>query len=459
MQKVLLFSLLFFTLLFTSCASREAMVKADRYIAKGSYKKAAYYSQSQIHQRDFYNKDNLLWQLQSGSAFLYEHDYDESLNHFDLSEELIKHYQEQALNKDITQTLTATLLNDTTRPYMGTEYDGVMANTYKAINYMAKGKKSGARVEFNRAIDRQRRAKIFFNAQIQKEREAIRHKEQESAKEGKNLRVEDATVDKILKKNYPSLHAFEPYPDFINPMTTYLAGIFAKANDDANKADSLLKEAFFMMPNNEDVQADFKTKTDEAMVWVIFENGQAPFLHEIRMDFPIWIFTDRLSYISIALPKLIERKNAYPYLNISQNNQTIKSKFLCSMDRVIKTEFEKSYPTIVRRAILSAATKTAINYAINERAQNSNSNAALIASIASAIYQIASTQADTRIWTTLPKEFQLARFKRPEDGKITINTPHNQLIKSLDLPKEDNILIYIKIATPYAKASVSVIPF
>jgi len=62
----------------------------------------------------------------------------------------MKYYREQILAKDVAQTLKSTLLNDTTRPYIGTEYDGVMANTYKAIDYMQKGDTSSARVEFNR---------------------------------------------------------------------------------------------------------------------------------------------------------------------------------------------------------------------------------------------------------------------------------------------------------------------
>ena len=64
-------------------------------------------------------------------------------------------------------------VNDTTSPYIGTQYDGVMANTYKAIDYLALGDNEGARVEFNRAIDRQRRAKAYYAELIEKNREAI----------------------------------------------------------------------------------------------------------------------------------------------------------------------------------------------------------------------------------------------------------------------------------------------
>lgn len=460
-MKIILFITLFLLSLFINgCAPKQAMLKADVMVANGDYKQAVEFSNSQIDRDDLYARDNLLWYLQSGSANLFSDDYNASIKAFDESERLIKYYREQILAKDITQTLTSTLLNDTTRPYIGTEYDGIMANTYKALDYMALSDTQGARVEFNRAIDRQRRAKIYFNEMIQKEKSVIHKKEKESQKKGQNLNVSDSEINAILKRNYPSLHAYEPYPNFINPTTTYLAGLFAKADSNPNKADSLLKEAYGMMQKNSDVKADLEENSDEAMVWLIFENGQAPILKEWRIDFPIWIFTGRLSYISVALPKLVERQKAYSYLSVkTDNNETIDTKFLSSMDRVIKTEFAKNYDAVVKRAILSTATKAAINYTIQESANNNGSGIAALVSVASAIYQVASTHADTRIWSTLPKEFQLARFKRPPNGNLNIYTPNQKLIKSVKIPDTQNTLIYVKIVTPNTLASVRVIPF
>jgi len=461
MKLFLILNSLFLLLFFSACAPRGAMIKVDTLVAQGEYKKAAKFSQEKIDLDDIYARDNLLWQLQTAYNYLLLDEINSStISYFDSSEMLMKHYRQQRLSEDISQTLSATLVNDTTRPYIGTEYDGVMTNTYKAIAYMKIGDTNSARVEFNRAIDRQRRAKIFFNKMIKKEQAAIEKKELESQEKGENLKVEDSEIDTLLNQNYSNLHNFKAYPDFVNPMTTYLAGLFAKADKNPSKAQNLLKEAYGMMPENKDVKDDLYKDTKEPTVWVIFENGQAPVLVEWRIDFPIWIFSDRLSYISVALPKLVERDKAYEYLNIElDNNKTLESKYLCSMENIIKTEFEKSYPATVRRAILAAATKTAINYVVQEKAQNNGSATAALISIASVIYQIASTQADTRIWTTLPKEFQLAKFTKPKSNIVTIKSPYNTLIKTIDLPNSDNILIYVKVAKPFSKPSILVIPF
>jgi len=457
MKRILFFLSIFIILFLTACAPKQDMLKVDMLVGQGNYKKAANVSEKKIVKDDLYAKNNLLWSLQSGGSHLYANEDNTSIKVFNDSENIIKYYSNQILAKNITQTFTSTLINDTTRPYIGTQYDGIMLNTYKAIAYMALQDKDGARVEFNRAIDRQRRAKIFFNEMIAKEYLAI---EKERKKDGKNFKVNELDKNSLIRQQYPSLYAYKPYPNFINPTTTYLAGLFAKADGADSKANSLLKEAFGMMKENKSVKMDLEEDIIEPTVWLIFENGQAPFLQEWRIDFPIWIFTNKLSYISVALPKLVLRKKAYNYLNITNDtNNTLQTTFLSSMDRVIQTEFEKNYDAIVNRAILSTATKAAINYTIQEQTNNNNSSLAAFISIASAIYQIASTQADTRSWTTLPKEFQLARFTRPKNGNIKITTPTNILIKNINIPQTKHTLIYVKIATANAKASVKVIPF
>ena len=449
------------------------MMEVDALIAKGNYREAAQHANSKIDEADPYDIDNLLWHLETGSALLFAQENNASLESFDESELLMKHYREQILTSDISQTLRSILLNDTTRPYIGSEYDGIMSNTYKAINYMSLGDMDSTRVEFNRAIDRQRRAKVFFADMIKKERQAIKYKEDQERSESRDIYVSESMknpeIAMRIKQSYPSLYAFKPYPDFINPLTTYLSGIFAMADDNYAKAHTLLKESYGMMGDNADVEADFQyiestlkrgQKVKEPMVWVIFENGQAPILKEWRIDLPVFIVTGKLNYISVALPRLVERGKAYRYLLLDMNtNEHITTKHLCSMDRVIKTEFEKEYDSIVRRAILSVVTKTTIQYTLQKQGSNHNSQAASLLGIAAAVYQIATTQADTRIWSTLPKEFQLARFIRPEDGRLKIMNPNGKILSDIKLPKRENILIYVKIATPNATASVSVIPF
>jgi len=123
------------------------------------------------------------------------------------------------------------------------------------------------------------------------------------------------------------------------------------------------------------------------------------------------------------------------------------------MERVIKTEFEKEYPGVFTRAIVSATLKAATQYALQE---NSGSTAAMLM----AIYSYASTAADCRIWSSLPKNFQVARLEMPQSRKILI-TPASNAYQSgfeVDLADADNAIVYVRMI-PAAEPVYEIIKF
>ncbi|HFU74080.1 MAG TPA: hypothetical protein ENK65_00845 [Helicobacteraceae bacterium] len=457
MPKTLSLSLLITLILFTGCAQKSEFMQQDILQGQGMYRDAVVQADKSMDHDDFEANNNLLWNLNLGYAYYMLQNDENSTRTFNDAERLMKIHREQILASDISQTLSSILVNDNTRPYIGKEYDGIMINTYKALNYLDKQDFDGARVEFNRAIDRQRRAKEFFSKSIEKQSKAIAQEEANQRQKGGSMNVDRSldNTDAVLNRSYPELNAYKTYPQFINPLTNYLAGLFALYNGDVSKGEFLLKEAKAMMPDSKAVQEDYKTaeaiysnhqRSQESLVWVIFENGQAPLLKEMRVDFPAWIFSNRLAYVSLALPKLQPRQKAFDYIDI--NGQ--ESHFLCSMERVIQTEFKNEYPSIVGRALLSAMTKTAIQYQANQQNE--------WAGLAAAIYQIASTSADTRIWSALPKEVQIVRMQRPENGQLILKQPNNTIIKEISLPDTQQTLVYVRIPTNTAKASIRVMP-
>ena len=457
-------------LILTGCAPKKVMLEGDSLVAHGHYKEAATLYSKHIDKDDRTHRNNLLWYLNSGLAYRFDENNSASIGAFDESEWLIKHYQTQLLNADVGQGAASILVNDTTRPYIGTQYDGVMANTYKAIDYLAMGEADSARVEFNRAIDRQRRAKEFYAKLIAKNREAIAAQERADNK-GVNSEGSLPVAEHALQEKYPSLYNFKAYPDFINPMVSYLAGIFALSQGDNPKAFDLLKEAYGMNQDNTyiaqdlsfvDALLDGKVREQEPLVWVIIEDGLAPVKREWRMDIPIWIASNNLNYVSLALPRIDKRKAAYSFYSAMSDTVAFKSRELSDMDRVIMTEFKHEYPAIVRRAIFSATTKAVIQYEMQHQANNNNDGktgvAFALASLAVTAYTIASTQADTRIWTTLPKRFELLRLQRPSDGKLIIKTSSGLSFPAIDIALNRYTLVYVKMPSAGAKPSITVIP-
>jgi len=432
-------------------------MKQDALQAQGNYPQAVAHAKEFVDFNDTTARDNLLWELYLGQAEFFDDNLSASINSFDNAERLMKFHRERLLAMDLTKDFAAILSNDNVQAYIGNEYDGIMLNTYKALAYLKRNDFSGSRVEFNRVLDRQRRAKEFFSDSIamKKEALAISQEEDPTVREPSES-AEENHYQNVINSSYPELNSYSVYPDFINPMSNYLAALFALANDESSKADFLLKELSVMLPESTIVQEDYNNLEqlkDEATVWVIYEEGLAPVLDDMRIDFPAWIFTSEVNVVSIALPRMHERAGAFEYLDIrsDENNTIARTQFLSSMEGVMKTEFKNQYPAILKRAALSAITKAAMQSAAN------NTDNGWI-SLATTLYTIFSTQADTRIWSSLPKNFHVARFSKEALTEVDIYMPQGFKISTVELSDAQHSLIYVKIPTLAHKAHVSVLP-
>jgi hypothetical protein len=124
------------------------------------------------------------------------------------------------------------------------------------------------------------------------------------------------------------------------------------------------------------------------------------------------------------------------------------------MDRVIQTEFSKDYPGILTRAIISATAKAIAQYAFEKQDSSESS----IASIFMAAYTYATTAADVRIWTSLPKEFQVARFPKPTSGKIKVKGSGSVSVE-INIPDCNNAIVYVRIINDQAEPVFEVMTF
>jgi hypothetical protein len=59
-------------------------------------------------------------------------------------------------------------------------------------------------------------------------------------------------------------------------------------------------------------------------------------------------------------------------------------------------------------------------------------------------YQIAMNVADTRTWTTLPKEFQVCKVPVPADRKIVLSSPENGWRQEITLKEGRTVVVWAK---------------
>jgi len=378
--------------------------------------------------------DVILWASQGGSQSRNCFDYNRSNNMFDKAERLYKSDVDLQSNVNkIGNSASSILVNNNINDYQGNEYEKVMLNTYKGLNFMALDDFVNARVEFNRALDRQRRAKEYFYKEIQQARKKIRR--------DKNYqKASNRYTQKAIYDRYRDIFSgFETYPDFVNPYATYISGLFFLLDGDYTKARDLLKESVAMQPQNRQIREDFEladglsgfAKKEKHYAWIIYENGQSMAKREININIPLFIFTNKVYYAGIALPKLYERAGSYDFLEVDGQ----KSVLIANMDSIIKAEFEKRFSQIALEATLNLIVKTYTQYELNKSGS--------LGGFAGMLYQALTNRADIRSWTALPKNFQSLRVELNQNPVI-IRDDRGRVISTVQVQNNTDVLIYVK---------------
>jgi hypothetical protein len=421
----------------------------------GDFGQAGKFAESKIGKGNKPSGDDLLWELQLAASEKAQLNHAESIAAFDKAEEMMNYF---APRSEVLDTVGSTAINDNAIPYKGQEYDGIMVNTYKALDFLAEKKPDLARVEFNRALERQTRAKAHFNEEIRKLEAKLDSQREETSADARAT-ADDPQTTAIVNDNYPDLSRFSPYPDFVNPFTTYLAGIYFLLIGENSRAADLLKETAGMVPGNDYIRNDLALAEDAAsgkakpenQCWVIFENGLGPTKGEFRIDLPLVLVSSRVYYAGIALPRLNPRSIAYPYLNIKTDAGEYQTRQVADMERVIETEFKKDFRGILLRAIASAVVKAGAQASV----RGSDQYGVLTAVIAA--YSVATTAADVRIWSALPKDFQVARFAIPGNRLLTVFAGNTAF--DVHIPPCRNAIVYIKIINAGATPVYEVLEF
>lgn len=447
-------------LIFSGCAStsqKSKLEKFNAYYQSGQYADAV--DVQLLAKGDKVNNPaKLLEVLQGGAALRADQRLGQSNKLFDEAENIIKKHNEKLLASKSVSTVGATLVNDSALDYGGYEYDGVMVNTYKALNKWMQDD-ADARVEFKRAVERQDRAKVRFAKLIAKNKAELEAQQvQQSKKYGQSgpdiqKNVANQETQSLVYSNLPE---FEAYADFTNPFTLYAAGLYYMSHGSKSMARDLLKEAHGLDRSVAVIENDFKLvhssdpqQLARNYVWVVLENGLGPELEQFRVDLPLFLLTDDVKYTGIALPRIKLRDQAYSHLSVQSGDVLAKTELIASMDRVVQTEFKKRYPMILSRAIASTLIKTYAQHLAQKELGDWGG-------IAVGLYQAATNSADTRMWTSLPKDFQVARVPAPKDGQLTLSFPNGNS-QAVQLKSGQSSLVYVKAVNSTVPPLINVI--
>lgn len=379
-----------------------------------------------------------------------------------------------------SKILGEVLFNRELMNYEPRSSDSVLINMYKGVSLLALNDNDGARVEFNRTLDRQRRAVEKYKEEIKelreeaKEQKAKQRKEVAQRKKAKDktpvldlLRIQSVAKESVYQ-SMPEVNHWTGYGNFVNPYATYLSGLYFCTNgemkSDYNKCNTMLKRVKGMVPKNSYLQLDTAMSRDFARgrktskyrkptVWIIFENGLAPEVDELRLDIPLFLAGERagVSMVSFAMPRLKTRDEALRYIQVKSGSKKYTSKELCNFDRVMQAEYKAHLTSTITKAVASTATKTFVQYL----AQRSGGQ---LAGIATGLFTSVMTQADTRSWLSLPKNVQMMRVPKPKNNTLNIQAPNGAVLATVALPDTKYSIVHVRMPQAGSLPYVQTIP-
>jgi hypothetical protein len=373
-------------------------------------------------------KDAVVWRLEQGATLRALGEFQASNDAFDKAQDKMDDYAQKA-KVSVSRETGALLSNQANLPYEGRSYDGIMLNTYEALNYLELGEPDKARPELIRAYQRQQDAVQDNQRRIEKaQKEAAASKDKSYINQSEN----DSGFQAQIQKSLPPINNLSAYANYVNPFTVYLDGLFFLADEtgpsDLERAHKSFERVKDFGSDDEYVRQSLSLVDDRMndkpltpTTFVIFETGCAPIRDQIRIDIPI--FFSNVSYVGAAFPVLVIRDDYHPALSVIANGATYPTHTIASMDSIIAVDFKNELPVVITKTVAATVTKAVAAYFANQAVNNQNNVAGLLMQVATAAYQIAVNIADTRTWTTLPKEFQIACFPTPPDHKVEICTP------------------------------------
>jgi len=431
----------------------------------------------------------LLWQLLAGGALYLTDDKERALSMFDAAEDAMQANDATSVFAKGGEGALAMMTNDRAFSYDGGGQDRIFTCLYKAIDYMASGRRDAARTELNRAGQHQenwlweRRKDIAAASRRMKSDADAYAKKNNVSQRGRDSQVNgvlrDASFSAQVKEkcgfdtmSSGNLDALAP-KDYMNVYAEHVTGVFRwLVGDDAR---NYLKDVATLAARNPVVTRDFvevdRGQRPANQVWIYAEDGLCPCREEWRLDLPLGLlpFVGRyVIYAGMALPYLRNRAHGAISWSIAANGATVPMAQLANVDALVKTEYDVYMRGALTREITRTIVKIGAQVALgvaadaaqrrHEKKGNSSADfwALKAAQIGVATWATSTTAADLRSWTALPKTVRVARVDRPSDGKLEVIADGQRI--QLAVPP-GNTMVFIRKPGPTAYPVIKMATF
>lgn len=377
-------------------------------------------------------------------ALFWSDQYEEAIRRFDQVEVSIKKFETRMIASGAIEAIGGTFLGNKIKRYPPKASDGVLVNTYKAMAFMELNQLDDARIEFNRADERTRRAVELYAKEIERMKDAEGKEDEPSVSEEK--------VSDLIDEHYADLSQWAVYEDFVNPYTVYMHALYffaaGQVSSDFENAVTSMERIVGMYPDNPMATSDLalfnevasgnKLRSDiDDSVWLICEDGIGPEIVSKELDIMVNSNQQQMP-VRLVLPELQINPEGTGGCAVQQETGLLQAQEIASMDRVFATEFKKRLPFEITMSILNAVVQASMQ---NEAKKKGGMLGQML--VASYSRDVASTE--TRVWLGLPKTWYALRVARPADGTLEVLTPQGIPVASIKLPAAKFTLAHVRI--------------
>lgn len=377
--------------------------------------------------KDQEGRNRLLYLMNMGWVQFMLQDRVQSNALFEEADRMIEDYQ-----KNLGLQALSLLTNPTIQPYRPEDFETVMPNYFKALNYLQLGNSEAAGVEVNKINNRLNALNDQYKDHKNRyQKDAFAHLimglAYESARDYNNAFIAYRNALEVYETDYPSQFGVA-CPEQLKTdvlRTAYLSGFgeelrffeqkFGKKYSHSKGTGG---ELVFLWQNGlGPVKAEWSinfSKLDGQNGWITLAN------EEMGLSYPFYI-GDRpadeknafgnLSFVRIAFPKYLERKPVFQKAELVAGATPVPLERVQDINAIAFKTLNDRMLREMGQALLRLATKQALEAVV----RHENKDMGTLISIANAL----SEQADTRNWQTLPHSIFYARLSLPE-GKQTV---------------------------------------
>jgi len=323
--------------------------------------------------------DELLLYLNKATLLSFQGDYAESNKYFEAAKRLM----ESLSAISVTEQVASVAVNDTMKAYEGLPSEQLMVYSFEALNYLQMDDLDGAAVE----------ARQF-----------------------------DVKQGLIAAKNKGANYLSGAFVRYLNGMVYEAEGDKDDARIELNKALDAYQAQGSNFPIPQALRADLarlssgKPATSEVVF--ILHNGLGASVDEanIRVSNPAYNpgQNKNMMMLSLAVPKFVKRSLPVHHVTLSANSSSVTSEVVEDVNGIAEKSFNDRLPAIIARGVARMIAKNVAAKAAKDQVGD-NPFFNLVADIATN----ASERADTRSWSLLPGNIQMARLPLPA-GKYDV---------------------------------------